>query len=49
MTKKHNKLRGAKLESIWHGPYIASRVLETWAYELIDYYGIPLGDPLNGI
>ena len=26
--QKHNKLGGGKLESMWHGPYIVSRVLE---------------------
>ena len=36
-----------KLESMWHGPYIVSHVLDKGAYELIDYDGIPLGEPHN--
>ena len=46
---KHDKLGAGKLDSIWHGPYIISHVLERGAYELIDYEGIPLGEPRNGL
>ena len=42
-------LGGIKIESMWHGLYIVSRVLEKGAYELIDYDGIPLDEPRNGI
>ena len=34
---------------MWHGPYIMSRVLEKGAFDLVDYDGIPLGEPLNGL
>ena len=34
---------------MWHGPYIISHVLEKGAYELVDYDGIPLGEPRNGL
>ena len=47
--QKHDKLGGGKFESMWHGPYIVNHVLEKGAYELVDYNGIPLGDPQNGI
>jgi hypothetical protein len=32
-----------------HGPYIVSKVLAKGAYELIDYDGIPLSEPRNGL
>ena len=35
--QKHDKLGVGKFESMWHGPYIVSRVLEKGAYELVDY------------
>ena len=47
--QKHDKLGGRKLESMWHGPNVVSRVLEKGAFELIDYDGIPLGEPWDGI
>ena len=43
--QKIYKLGGGKLESMWHGPYIVTHVLEKGAYELLDYDGIPLGEP----
>ena len=48
-NQKHDKLGAGKFESMWHGPYIVSRVLEKEAYELVDYNGIPLGEPWNGL
>ena len=42
--QKHDKLGGGKLESMWHGCYIVSPVLEKGVYELMDYDGIPLGE-----
>ena len=47
--QKHDKLGAGKIESMWHGPYIFSHVLEKGSYELVDYDGIPLGEPRNGI
>ena len=47
--QKHDKLGIGKFESMWHGPYVISQVLEKGAYELVDYDGIPLGEPRNGL
>ena len=46
---RHDKLGNEKFESIWYGPFIVSKVLEKRAYELVDYDGIPLGQPHNGV
>ena len=42
-------LRAGKFEPMWRGPYIVLRVLEKGAYELVDYDGIPLSEPRNGL
>ena len=47
--QKHDKLGAGKFESMWHGPYIVRRFLEKGAYVLVDYDGIPLGEPRNGL
>ena len=38
-----------KFEPLWHGPYIFKRFLAKGAYELVDYDGIPLAQPRNGL
>ena len=38
-----------KFNPMWHGPYVVKRVLEKGAYELVDYEGIALVDPRNGL
>jgi hypothetical protein len=38
-----------KFEAMWRGPYIVRRVLEKGAYKLVDYDGIPLSEPRNGL
>ena len=43
--QKHDKLGVGKFESMWHGLYIVKRILEKGAYELVDYEGMPLGEP----
>ena len=43
----HNKLGKGKFKSMWYGPFVISKVLEKGAYELVDYDGIPLGQPCN--
>ena len=47
--KRYDKLGKGKFESMWYGPFIISKVLEKGAYELVDYDGIPLGQPRNGL
>jgi hypothetical protein len=42
-------LVASKFEPMWRGPYIVKRVLEKGAYELVDYDGVPLGEPKNGL
>jgi hypothetical protein len=42
-------LGAGKFEPMWRGPYIVRRVLEKGTYELVDYYGIPLSEPKNGL
>ena len=38
-----------KFEPLWHGPYIVKRVPAKGAYELVDYDGILLAHPRNGL
>ena len=38
-----------KIEPMWRGPYIVKQVLEKEAYELVDYDGIHLSEPINGL
>jgi hypothetical protein len=45
----HDKLGTGKLEPLWHGPYIVKCVFHRGAYELVDYDGISLGEPRNGL
>jgi hypothetical protein len=45
----HDKLGTGKLESLWHGPYIMKHVLHRGTYELVDYNGISLDEPRNGL
>lgn len=45
----NDKLRVGKLEPMWHGPYVVKRALQKGAYEFVDYHGIPLKVPHNGI
>jgi hypothetical protein len=47
--KDRDMLGAGKFESTWRGPYIVRRVLEIGAYELVDYDGIPLCEPRNGL
>jgi hypothetical protein len=45
----HDKLGEGKLEPMWHGPYIIKHGLHKGSYKLVDYDGISLGEPLNGL
>ena len=44
-----NVIGTGKFEPLWHGPYIVKRVLAKGAYELVDYDGISLARPRNGL
>lgn len=45
----HDKRGVGKFEPMWHDPYIIKHVLAKGAYELIDYDGVPLTKPRNGL
>ena len=47
--QKHDKICRGKLESMWYGPFIVSKVLKKGDIELVDYDGIPFGKPRNGL
>jgi hypothetical protein len=47
--QSHDKLGTRKLSLRWHGPYIIKPVSHKGAYELVDYNGISLGEPRNGL
>jgi hypothetical protein len=47
--KDHDLLGAKKFEAMWCDPYIVTRVLEKGAYELVDYDGIHLSEPRNGL
>ena len=46
---RYDKLGKGKFEPMLYSPFIISKVLEKGAYELVDYDGIPLGKPRNGL
>ena len=47
--QRYDKLGKRKFESMWYSPFVISKVLEKGDYELVDYDGIPLGKPCNGL
>jgi hypothetical protein len=44
-----DSLGEGKLVSMWHGPYVIKWVLSKGSYELQDYEGNFLKDPINGL
>jgi hypothetical protein len=42
-------LGAGKFKAMWRGPYIVRRFLEKGDYEFVDYDGIPLSEPRNGL
>jgi hypothetical protein len=42
-------LGAKKFEAMWQGPYIVILVLDKGAYDLVDYDGILLSEPRNGL
>ena len=50
LYEQDRDLLGAeKFEPMWLGPLIVRWVFEKGAYELVDYDGIPLSEPINGL
>ena len=47
--KEANVIVIGKFEPLWHWPYIVKRVLAKGSYELVDYDGILLAQPRNGL
>lgn len=47
--QESDKLGAGKFKSLWMGPYIVKCVLAKGVYELMDYDGIPLAQPRNGL
>eukprot|EP00253_Pinus_taeda_P035480 PITA_35480 len=47
--QESDKFGAGKFQSLWMGPHIVKRVLAKGAYELVDYDGIPLLQPRNGL
>ena len=45
----NDKLGAGKFVPMWHGPYIVKRKLAKGAYELVDFDGVPLDKPRNGL
>ena len=45
----YDKPWAGKFQPMWHGPYIIKHILKNGAYELIDYEGLPLEQPRNGL
>ena len=42
-------LGAGKFNPMWRGSYVVKRVLEKGSYELVDYEGIALAEPRNGL
>ena len=38
-----------KFNLMWHGPYVVKHVLEKGSYDLVDYEGMALEEPRNGL
>eukprot|EP00253_Pinus_taeda_P032655 PITA_32655 len=47
--QESDNLGVGKFKSLWMGPYIVKCVLEKGAYALMEYDGIPLAQPRNGL
>lgn len=47
--QRHDDMGAGKFQSMWLGPFIVKRVLQKGAYELVDFEGIPLNEPRNGL
>lgn len=47
--QEDNVIGTRKFEPLWHGPYTVKIFLAKGAYALVDYDGIPLAQPRNGL
>src|SRR3984885_5703930 len=45
----NDKLGDGKFMPMWHGPFVVKRKLAKGAYELVDFDGVSLGNPRNGL
>eukprot|EP00253_Pinus_taeda_P022999 PITA_22999 len=45
----NDKLGVGKFVPMWHGPFVVKRKLAKGAYELVDFDGVSLGIPRNGL
>ena len=45
----NDKLGARKFVPIWHGPYVVKRKLAKGAYQLVDFDGVSLAKPRNGL
>eukprot|EP00253_Pinus_taeda_P005573 PITA_05573 len=45
----NDKLGAGKFVPMWHGPFVVKQKLVKGAYELVDFDGISLGKPRNGL
>ena len=47
--QENDKLGVGKFVPMWHGPYVVKRKPAKGAYELVDFDGVSLGKPRNGL
>eukprot|EP00253_Pinus_taeda_P021549 PITA_21549 len=47
--QENDKLGAGKFVPMWHGPFVVKRKLAKGAYELVDFDGVSLGRPRNGL
>ena len=45
----NDKLGAGKFVPMWHGPFVVKRKLAKEAYELVDFDGVSLSKPRNGL
>eukprot|EP00253_Pinus_taeda_P030841 PITA_30841 len=48
-NQTNDKLGAGKFVPMWHGPFVVKRKLAKGAYKLVDFDGVSLGKPRNGL
>ena len=48
-NQANDKLGARQFVPIWQGPYVVKQKLAKGAYELVDFDGVSLGKPRNGL